>query len=200
MKIGILSLQGGIEEHVNHLKKLDVDVVEVRRKEELEGLNGLIIPGGESTTIGKLLLKSGIMGELKEKIEEGFPIWGTCAGMILLAKTVKNETKNLNSLKVMDITVRRNGYGTQGDSFKTNKLIPCIAEKEIPLVFIRAPYITGVGETVKVLCEVNNKIVAVRQGNILATSFHPELSEDLNFHKYFISLCTYNPFKMLQEG
>lgn len=190
LKIGVLSFQGGIIEHVNHLKSLGIDTVQVRKKEHLNDINGLIIPGGESTTIGKLLIKSGIMDVLKEKIEHGFPVWGTCAGMILLSKSVENETENLNTLAVMDIAVKRNGYGTQIDSFKTNVVIPCVSDEPIPLVFIRAPYISHADRNVQILCEINDKIVAVREQNMLATAFHPELSNDLNFHKYFIRMCS----------
>lgn len=190
MKIGVLALQGGVIEHIHHIKALGCEAVEVRKPEELEDLDGLILPGGESTTIGKLLRKTGIFDRLKEKILKGFPVWGTCAGMILLAKNIDND--EARHLQVMDITVRRNGYGSQIDSFLTQGKIQEVSAEEIPLVFIRAPFITDVGNNVQVLYKVNENIVAVRQNNMIATSFHPELTENLEFHKYFINICKGN--------
>jgi pyridoxal 5'-phosphate synthase pdxT subunit len=187
MKIGVLALQGGVVEHINHLKALHCDAVEVRKAEELDDLDGIILPGGESTTIGKLLRKTGIFDKLREKIAMGFPVWGTCAGLILLAKIIENDAAP--HLQSMDITVRRNAYGTQIDSFVTRVLVQQFSNSEIPLVFIRAPYITAVCSNVEVLCKVNNSIVAARQKNMLATSFHPELTDNLEVHKYFINMC-----------
>jgi pyridoxal 5'-phosphate synthase pdxT subunit len=187
MRIGVLALQGGVIEHINHLKALDCETIEVRKPEELDNLDGIILPGGESTTIGKLLKKTGIFDKLKEKIINGFPVWGTCAGMILLAKNIENDAAR--HLQVMDITVKRNAYGSQINSFVIEKKINEVCTEEIPLVFIRAPYITKVDDNVHVLCKVNENIVAVRQENMLATSFHPELTDNLQFHKYFINMC-----------
>lgn len=187
MKIGVLALQGGVIEHMNHLRALDCEAVEVRKPEELDELDGIILPGGESTTIGKLLRKTAIFGKLKEKIINGFPVWGTCAGMILLAKDIEND--EARHLQVMDITVKRNGYGSQIDSFSTNLRLNEVSDVEIPLVFIRAPFITKIKDSVKVLCKIDRNIVAVRQDNMLATSFHPELTENLEFHRYFIKMC-----------
>lgn len=184
MKIAVLALQGGVEEHINHLKSLGCEAVEVRRVEELDGLNGLILPGGESTTIGKLLKKTGIFDKLREKIINGFPVWGTCAGMILLAKNIEND--EARHLQTMDITVRRNAYGSQIDSFIVEQNIEEVSTEPIPLVFIRAPYITKVESNVEVICKVNDNIVAARQDNMLVTSFHPELTKNLEMHKYFI--------------
>lgn len=190
MKIGVLALQGGVIEHINCLKALDCETIEVRKPEELDDLDGIILPGGESTTIGKLIKKSGILDKLKEKIINGFPVWGTCAGMILLAKNIENDTARY--MQVMDVTVMRNAYGSQIDSFSIQKRINEVCSEEIPLVFIRAPYIAEVGNNVQVLCKVNENIVAVRQANMLATSFHPELTENLEFHKYFVNICKNN--------
>ena len=187
MKIGVLALQGGVIEHINHLKALNCEAIEVKKAEELDDLDGIILPGGESTTMGKLLIRTGILNKLRDKILNGFPVWGTCAGMILLAKNIENdETRHLN---VMDITVKRNAYGSQLDSFETNKVITEVSPQEIPLIFIRAPYITHVNDSVTIMCKVGENIVAAIQANMLVTSFHPELSKILEFHKYFIGFC-----------
>lgn len=190
MRIGVLALQGGIIEHINHLKALDCQAIEVRKPEELDELNGIIFPGGESTTIGKLLRETGIFDKLKEKIMNGLPVWGTCAGMILLAKNIEND--EARHLQVMDITVKRNAYGSQLDSFSIQKKINVVSADDIPLVFIRAPYITKVDDNVEVLCKVDENIVSVKQANMLATSFHPELTDNLQFHQYFINMCNIN--------
>lgn len=184
MNIGVLGFQGGVIEHLNQIEKLGHTGIQVKKEEDLNNIDAIILPGGESTTIGKLLIVTGLMDPLRKKIENGLPTWGTCAGMILLAKEIENE--KIKHLAVMDIKVRRNAFGTQIDSFRTNKVIEEVSNKEIELVFIRAPYILEAGKDVEVLCKINNNIVAVRQGNILATSFHPELTEDLTFMKYFI--------------
>lgn len=185
MKIAVLALQGGVEEHINHLKSSGCETVEVRKAEELDNVDGIILPGGESTTIGKLLKKTGIFYKLREKILDGFPVWGTCAGMILLAKNIENDEDR--HLQTMDITVKRNAYGSQIDSFLIEQNIEEVSKEPIPLVFIRAPYITKVEPNVKILCKVNNNIVAARQDNMLVTSFHPELTNNLEMHKYFIN-------------
>lgn len=184
MKIAVLALQGGVEEHINHLKSLGCEAVEVRKVEELDDIDGIILPGGESTTIGKLLKKTGILDKLREKILRGFPVWGTCAGMILLAKNIEND--EARHLQTMDITVRRNAYGSQIDSFIVEKNIEEVSTEAIPLVFIRAPNITEVSSNIEVICKVNNNIVAARQDNMLVTSFHPELTKNLEMHRYFI--------------
>lgn len=188
MKIGVLALQGGVIEHINHLKDLGCEAVEVRKVEELDDLDGLILPGGESTTIGKLLKKTGIFEKLREKIVTGFPVWGTCAGMILLAKNIEND--EVRHLQTMDITVMRNAYGSQINSFIVEEKIEAVCEDKIPFVFIRAPYITKVESNVQILCKINNNIVAAREDNMLATSFHPELTDNLEMHRYFISMCS----------
>ena len=188
MKIGVLSLQGGVIEHITAIISLGHEAIEVKTLEDLKSINALIIPGGESTTIGKLLKITGLLNPLREMIQNGLPVWGTCAGMILLAKNIENE--DTAHLGVMDITVKRNAYGTQLDSFTTKIIIKEISKLPIELVFIRAPYITHVDSNVTILATVNNNIVAVRQNNILATSFHPELTNDTSFLKYFINLVT----------
>lgn len=187
MKIGILGFQGAVIEHQRHIEKLGHEAVVVRYPEQLELLDGIILPGGESTTIGKLLNRTEMMEPLRDKIKKGLPVWGTCAGMILLAKELVDDP--LTHLAVMDIAVRRNAYGTQIDSFDTTVVIPGISSHELPLVFIRAPYITRIGKGVELLCEVNRNIVAAREGNMLVTSFHPELTENGEFHRFFISMC-----------
>ncbi len=184
MKIGVLSFQGGVIEHLNQIKSLGHIGVEVKKEEDLSDIDGIILPGGESTTIGKLLRITGLITPLKEKIKNGLPTWGTCAGMILLANEIEGQESK--HLQLMDIKVKRNAFGTQIDSFKTCKIIPEISQEKLELVFIRAPYITELKENVKILCEVDNKIVAAKQDNIIVTSFHPELTDDLRFMNYFI--------------
>lgn len=184
VKVGVLSFQGGVAEHLDLLKQIpDVTPVPVKKKEDFAQLDGLILPGGESTTISKLLNIFDIKDTILDLAHQGLPIWGTCAGMILLAKEIEGEESHLN---LMDITVKRNGYGNQLDSFNTMEIIPKVSDEKIPLVFVRAPYISRVGAEVDVLLELDGKIVAVEEKNLLATSFHPELAQDLTMHKYFV--------------
>ncbi len=185
-KIGVLALQGAFNEHIEIIKSLGHEGIEIRKAEQLNNLDGIILPGGESTAMGKLLDDFQIKETLVNKINNGLPVWGTCAGMILLAKELDGD-ENAH-LKVMDIKVKRNAYGSQLDSFVTNEVIEEISEKEIPMVFIRAPYIVDIDEKVDLLHKVDGNIVAVRQGNMLATSFHPELTNDTTFHEYFIKM------------
>ena len=187
MKIGILGFQGAFVEHQQHIAAIGHEPVVVRYPEQLSELDGIILPGGESTTMGKLLNRTGMMEPLRQRILEGLPVWGTCAGMILLAKELVNDS--VCHLGVMDIAVKRNAYGTQIDSFKVDVKIPEVSENPVPLVFIRAPYITEVRGNVEVLCRVDDNIVAAREGNMLATSFHPELTENSAFHQYFADMC-----------
>lgn len=187
MKIGILGFQGAVIEHQRHIEKIGHEAIVVRYPEQLAELDGMILPGGESTAIGKLLNRTGMMEPLRERIREGLPVWGTCAGMILLAKELENDP--VRHLAVMDITVKRNAYGTQIDSFDVNVEIPEVSTGEIPLVFIRAPYITSVGEGVKVISRIDGHIVAARENNMLVTSFHPELTDCSAFHRYFAGMC-----------
>jgi len=185
--IGILALQGSIEEHLDLFGKIKgVSARKIKYAAELKEIDALVIPGGESTTMGKLLRDFGLLEPAADRIKNGMPVWGTCAGMILLAKNIVGE--QTVHLGAMDISARRNAYGSQLDSFKTTALIPAVSEKEIPLVFIRAPWVESVGENVRVLACINGKIAAARQDNMLATAFHPELTEDASFHKYFVDM------------
>lgn len=186
MKIGVLAFQGGVIEHIKQIEALGHEAVKVKKESDLEGIEGIILPGGESTTMSKLLNITGMMEPLRKKIEEGLPTWGTCAGMILLAKDIDGEDKS--HLGVMNIKVKRNAFGTQIDSFTTRKAINKVSVEPIDLVFIRAPYVESCGEKVQVLCEIDGRIVAVKENNIIATSFHPELTKDLTFLKYFLEI------------
>lgn len=188
MKIGVLGFQGAIIEHQQHIESLGHEAIVVKYPHQLDKLDGIILPGGESTTIGKLLDRTAMMEPLREKIKNGLPVWGTCAGMILMANELEND--EIRHLSVMDIVVKRNAYGTQMDSFDTEVLIPEISGGKLPLVFIRAPYITRIGERVEVLCRVNDNIVAAREGKMLVTSFHPELTACSAFHEYFSDMCS----------
>lgn len=184
MKVGVLSLQGDVLEHLNQIKHLGHIGVEVKKEKDLNDIDAIILPGGESTTIGKLLKITGLMEPLRNKIRNGLPTWGTCAGMILLADEIEGQEEYL---KVMNIKVRRNAFGTQIDSFRVYESISTVSEEKIELVFIRAPYIVDVKETVEVLCKIDNNIVAAREGNIVVTSFHPEVTDDLRFLDYFLT-------------
>nr|WP_295605208.1 pyridoxal 5'-phosphate synthase glutaminase subunit PdxT [uncultured Terrisporobacter sp.] len=189
MVIGVLAMQGAYEEHINILQDLDVSPVEIRNKNDLQNIDGIIIPGGESTTMGKLIRTLDIYDDLKEKIESGMPVWGTCAGMILLAKSICND--DTVHLGTMDIEVKRNAYGRQLGSFNTKSKVKDIGE-DIEMVFIRAPYIENVDDNVKVLSVVDNNIVAAKENNMLVTSFHPELTSDYRVHKYFLKMVENN--------
>ena len=186
MKIGVLAFQGGVIEHIKQIEALGHEAVKVKKENDLEGIEGIILPGGESTTMSKLLNITGMMEPLRKKIEEGLPTWGTCAGMILLAKDIDGEDKS--HLGVMNIKVKRNAFGTQIDSFTTRKAINKVSSEPIDLVFIRAPYVESCGEKVQVLGEMDGRIVGVKENNIIATSFHPELTKDLTFLKYFLEI------------
>lgn len=185
MVVGVLALQGAFLEHEKMLEKLNVDFIEIRKKEDLKThIDGLILPGGESTTIGKLLKDLDIYEDLKLMIQQGLPTFGTCAGMILLAKKLYND--DTVHLGLMDIEVKRNAYGRQLGSFVVNQDFQNMGI--IPMVFIRAPYIQSVKENVEVLCVVNDNIVGARQDNMLVTSFHPELTISTKVHEYFINM------------
>jgi len=190
MKIGVLALQGDFAEHIVMLKQLGVETAEVRLPEHLKGLDGLIIPGGESTTIGKLAVAYKLMGPLKE-FGQRHAIWGTCAGAIFLSKDVRRDQPLLG---LMDIKVERNAFGRQVDSFEEDLNVPELkqatnSDKDYHAVFIRAPIIESVSGDAKVLAAVpDGRIVAAQQGHLLATSFHPELTNDTRFHEYFLSL------------
>ena len=186
LQIGVLALQGSVIEHTNVLNSLqDVKTIPVKTKEDLLKVDGIILPGGESTTIGKLLRDFDLFDLLKSRIEDGLPVWGTCAGMILLAKELVGEQPHFS---VMNIRVRRNAYGRQIDSFARKIVIPQMGPEPIELVFIRAPWVEEVKENVEILCILDGHIVAARQDNMLVTSFHPELTNNPTVHKYFISM------------
>ncbi len=193
MKIGVLALQGAFIEHEAMLRRLGVEVVEVRLPQDLDDVNGVIIPGGESTTIGKLAVRYNLMEPLRELARSGKPLWGTCAGMIFMAKAVEGEGRDQPLLGLMDVRVQRNAFGRQVDSFEANLNIKGVdGDKPFHAIFIRAPLIESVGAGVDVLARVEKDnqdvIVAARQGNLLATSFHPELSYDDRFHRYFLKM------------
>jgi pyridoxal 5'-phosphate synthase pdxT subunit len=183
--IGVLALQGDFREHREVLERLGAAVPEVRLPKDLEGLDGLIIPGGESTTIVRLMRTSYLLEPLRKLACDGFPIWGTCAGMILLAKRV-DET-GIPALDAMDIAVRRNAFGRQVDSFEADLHVSVLGDSLYRAVFIRAPIIEDVGPAVEVLARLPDGVpVAARQGHLLATAFHPELTSDDRFHRYFL--------------
>ena len=187
MKIGVLALQGDFIGHVRFLEKLGARLVAIRKPDELAGLDGLVIPGGESTTMVGLMHSYGLFQPLKELIRSGLPVMGTCAGMILLARKVSNP--DMDTLAVMDITVKRNAFGRQADSFEIELDVPSLGEKSFPAVFIRAPFVEDTGSQVKVLARLpDGSIVAARQGNLLALAFHPELGHDARFHRYFLGM------------
>jgi 5'-phosphate synthase pdxT subunit len=186
-RAGVLGLQGDFAEHLSTLRGLGVDAVDVRRPEQLDEIDALIIPGGESTTIGKLAEHYGIIPKLKERAAEGMPVWGTCAGAIFIASDVPGHPHPLAGL--MDMTVERNAFGRQVDSFEADLEVSELGPDPFHAVFIRAPKITRTGPDVQVLARLaDGTVVAARQGALLATSFHPELTHDGRFHRYFLSL------------
>lgn len=188
MKIGVLALQGTFIEHINILRQLGEDALPVRLPGELNGLDGLIIPGGESTSILNLMQSFDFIQPLRELAQAGLPMWGTCAGMICLAKKVSNSSNSdMETLALMDVEVRRNAFGRQIDSFEAELPASALGDKPFPAVFIRAPIIERVGLGVEVLTKLPSGIaVAARQGRLLVTAFHPEFSDDLRFHRYFL--------------
>ena len=189
MKIGILALQGAFEEHAKVLEKLGVVSVEIRNLEDFQhhqrDLAGLILPGGESTTMGKLLRDQQMLLPIREAILSGLPVFGTCAGLILLAKEITSQEES--HLATMDIVAERNAYGRQLGSFYTEA--ECKGVGQIFMTFIRGPIISSVGEGVEVLATVDDQIVAAQEKNMLVTSFHPELTDDARLHQYFINMC-----------
>ena len=191
MRIAVLALQGAFLEHEMILRKLGVDCFEVRQKQDwLQEKDALIIPGGESTTQGKLLDELGLLLPIREEIENGLPVFGTCAGLILLSRDVEGNSETAPApprLGTMQITTARNAYGRQLGSFRVESTFAGI-EGQIPMTFIRAPYIKEATEAVEVLAKVDDRIVAARQGNQLVTAFHPELDVDTHVHEYFLSM------------
>jgi len=189
MRIGVLASQGAFVEHIAILQCLEVETLPVRLPQELVGLDGLIIPGGESTSISKLMLDYSLVDETRNLAKNGLPIFGTCAGMILLASKVSDL--DVEPLGVMDIIVRRNAFGRQKDSFETELSIPVLGGKPFPGVFIRAPVIERANSGVEIIARLaDGTSVAARQGKLLASAFHPELTDDLRFHQYFLDIVT----------
>ena len=186
MKIGVLSLQGDVREHARSLSDCGVHSSLVRRPSELEAVDALVIPGGESTTISKLARIFDIFEPIQERISAGMPVYGSCAGMILLADRVEDAIVGQESFGGLDVTVRRNAFGRQVDSFETDLTFKGITQPPIRAVFIRAPWVESVGSSVEVLAEVDGHPVAVRSDHLFATSFHPELTGDNRIHKFFI--------------
>ncbi len=187
MRIGVLASQGAFVEHITALHQLEVEVLPVRLLQELEGLDGLVIPGGESTSISKLMLDFNLISEVRNLAKNGLPIFGTCAGMILLANEISDS--GVEPLRVMDITVRRNAFGRQRDSFETELSIPVLGEKPFLGVFIRAPIIVQANSEVEILAKLaDGTSVAARQGKLLVSAFHPELTDDLRLHQYFLDI------------
>lgn len=186
MKIGVLALQGAFREHRLMLEKCGARTVEVRRPGELADLDGLVIPGGESTTIGKLMTEWNLMSPVKERAVAGMAIFGTCAGMILLAKEIQGSEQP--RLGLMNTVVRRNAYGRQRESFEADLAVAEFGDPPLKAVFIRAPYIEKAGPEVRVLAAVDDKIVIARQGKLLAAAFHPELTGDDRVHRYFLRM------------
>jgi len=197
LTVGVLSIQGDVHENLLSAKTaidelgIDIKVIEVKTPDEISSLDGLIIPGGESTTIGQLSLVNGSLKILKEKIENGMPVLGICAGMIILSKTANDRIVGKTDqplLDILDIALERNSFGRQKESFEANVSLDSINISKFNGVFIRAPSISDVGSDVEILSKFNEKIIAVKKGNIIGTSFHPELTQDISLHKYFVNL------------
>ena len=187
MKVGVLAIQGDFAEHIGILRRLDVAAAEVRLPRDLVGIQALILPGGESTTFSHLMDLYDLKRPVKEMAGAGIPIWGTCAGMIMMARELTEEKPV--PMGLMDIHVTRNAFGRQVDSFEADLEVPSLGREPFRAVFIRAPAISEVGQDVDVLARLpDGQPVAVRQGNLLASSFHPELTQDLRFHQFFLSL------------
>jgi pyridoxal 5'-phosphate synthase pdxT subunit len=185
-KIGVLAYQGDVREHLAALAAVGADPVEVRTLADLDAVDGLIVPGGESTVIGKLAARYGLLGPLRERVVAGLPVLGTCAGMIFLAREVEGPPQDL--LGVLDVRVRRNAFGRQVASFEAEVDVKGVDGAPVSGAFIRAPWVADAGPEVEVLAEVDGKVVAVRQGNLLATAFHPELTGEVRLHRWLVDL------------
>jgi pyridoxal 5'-phosphate synthase pdxT subunit len=187
MKVGVLALQGTFIEHSDILRQLGVEAPPIRLPHELDTLDGLIIPGGESTTMLRLMVSFRLIQPIREMARDGLPIWGTCAGMVLLAKSISNY--EMETLGLMDMKIRRNAFGSQIDSFEADLKIPAVGEEPFHAVFIRAPIIKEAKPGVKILsCLPDSTIVAARQNRLLACAFHPEFTDDSRFHSYFLNM------------
>jgi pyridoxal 5'-phosphate synthase pdxT subunit len=188
-RIGVLALQGDVAEHQSMLERSGAEAFAVKHTAQLDTLEGLIIPGGESTTIGKLLRRFEMLGPLRQKVRCGFPVYGTCAGMILLADEVEDAGVDQPSIGGMHVAVRRNAFGRQRESFESDLNVPALGSEPLHAVFIRAPVITRLGPDVEVLAELpDGRAVAARHGNLLVSSFHPELTNDERMHQLFIDM------------
>lgn len=185
LKIGVLALQGAVSEHIRSLERAGAEAVAVKKTEQLDELDGLVIPGGESTTIGKLMRKYGFIERVREFSDAGKPIFGTCAGLIVLAKNIEGQEEP--HLGLMDMTVARNAFGRQRESFEIDLPITGI-EQPVRAVFIRAPLIREIGADVEVLAVYNGEMVTAREGHLLVSSFHPELTDDYRLHEYFTQM------------
>ncbi|MFA0757777.1 MAG: hypothetical protein NOOUEUKL_000429 [Candidatus Fervidibacter sp.] len=187
MRIGVLAIQGDFAEHMAMLQRLGVEAVKVRLTQDLEEIDGIILPGGESTTLGIVGTRYGVLEALRERLKAGLPAFGTCAGAIVLARTILESDQP--RIGILDIVVNRNAYGRQKDSFEALIRVPKLGDPPLRGVFIRAPIIEAVGKGVEVLAELDGKPVLVQQGRILASTFHPELTDDTRIHEYFLRLC-----------
>jgi len=203
MRVGVLALQGTFIEHIEIMRQLGVEALPIRLPHELNTLNGLIIPGGESTTMLRLMESFGLIQPIREMARDGLAIWGTCAGMVLLAKSISNY--EMETLGLMDMKVRRNAFGSQIDSFEVDLEIPLVGEEPFHAVFIRAPVIKEAESGVKILSRLpDSTIVAAKQNRLLACAFHPEFTDDLRFHSYFLNMVSqklsHNPEDGILQG
>jgi len=189
-RIGVLALQGDVREHLRALNACGADAVAVRGESDLSGLEGLVIPGGESTTMSILAEREGLLTPLRDFSRSGRPCFGSCAGMIFLADRIMGGRADQQTMGGLDVTAQRNAFGRQVDSFEIDLDIPAIDGAPFPAVFIRAPAIVDVGPQVEVLARVEDRVVAVRQGHLMATAFHPELTSDVRIHRYFVGMVT----------
>jgi len=188
-RIGVLALQGDVAEHEAMLARAGAEPASIKRADQLDGLDGLVIPGGESTAIGKLLRRFELLEPLRARIRDHFPVYGTCAGMILLANEVEDAGVDQPTLGGMQIAVQRNAFGRQRESFETDLDVPAVGDEPLHAVFIRAPSITRIGDDVEVLATLpDGRAVAARQGPLLVSAFHPELTDDIRMHRYFVDM------------
>jgi 5'-phosphate synthase pdxT subunit len=199
MRVGVLALQGTFIEHIDILRRLGAEAHPVRLPSELARLDGLIIPGGESTTMRRLMDSFGLTQPIRNMAQDGLPVWGTCAGMILLARDVSNH--EMETLGLMDTKVKRNAFGTQVDSFEADLEIPLVGEKPFHAVFIRAPVVEEAKPSVEILSRLpDGTIVAIRQDRLLACAFHPEFTDDLRFHDYFLHMVSQQLYHNHEDG
>lgn len=188
IRIGVVALQGDVAEHQEMLGKLGVEPVLVRDVSQLQTLDGLIIPGGETTAVGLFFTKTGLDKAIKKMANEGLPVWGTCMGAILIGKKIVDNKLKLPSLGLLDIKIRRNAYGRQSESFEQSIPIAALSGEAYPCVFIRAPWIEDAGKHVSILAQFQGKPILVEENNIMASTFHPELTKDTRLHEYFIGI------------